>query len=143
MPAVCSADVFPEENNIALKGVTAFDAAAYVSGTVGVEEVINRSSFNANLNDAFVLGLRRDGVEVSYAASNYLRCKLQVGGNGPGLFVYNVNIQFYDYASEGLNTLLWEKNTITALGNSKLNAKDVAQNCADMFASAWLEQNPK
>ena len=51
MPAVSSAGVFPDENNIALKGVTAFDAAAYVSGTVGVEEVINRLSFNANLNE--------------------------------------------------------------------------------------------
>ena len=70
VPAVSSAGVFPEANAIALKGVTAFDASAYVAAALGVEEVINESSFQTALNDAFVLGLRRDGVEVTGSAPN-------------------------------------------------------------------------
>ena len=77
MPAVSSAGVFPDGNDIALKGVTAFDASAYVTAAVGVEEVINRSSFQTALNDAFVLGLRRDGVEVTGSAPNYLFCTIR------------------------------------------------------------------
>ena len=143
MPAVSSAGVFPERNAIALKGVTAFDASAYVAAALGVEEVINESSFETALNDAFVLGLRRDGVEVTGSAPNYLYCTVMIGGNGPGTIVYSVNIQFYDYDSEGLNTLLWEVNSILSVGSSNFNAKDVAQDCVDLFASDWLAQNPK
>jgi hypothetical protein len=143
MPAVSSAGVFPEQNDIALKGVTAFDAAAGVNAVYGVEEVINRSSFQIALNDAFVLGLRRDGVEVTGSAPNHLTCIAKIGGNGPGLIVYSLNVSFYDYASEGLNTLLWETGGIFVVGSDNLNAKDAGQRCVDMFASAWLEQNPK
>ena len=143
IPAVSSAGVFPDANAIALKGVTAFDASAYVTAAVGVEEVINRSSFNANLNDAFVLALRRDGVEVTGSAPNYLNCKLQIGGDGPGVIVFALNLVFYDYDSEGLHTLLWETGSVFAVGSNNFNAKVVAQECADKFASAWLEQNPK
>ena len=38
IPAISAADVFPDGNNIALKGVRAFDASAVVSAFLGVEE---------------------------------------------------------------------------------------------------------
>ena len=143
MPAVCSADVFPDRNDIALKGVTAFDANASVLSAVGVEEVLTRSSFETTLNNAFVLALRRDGVEVKASAPNYLNCEMRIGGNGPGTIVYTYSVRFFDYDSEGLNTLLWGSGGIVSIGSDNINAKDVAQDCADMFASAWLEHNPK
>jgi hypothetical protein len=143
IPAVSSADVFPDRNDIALKGVTAFDAEAQVLSAAGVEEVITRSSFETTLNNAFVLALRRDGVEVKGSAPNYLKCQIRIGGNGPGLIVYTYSVRFFDYDSEGLNTLLWESGGISGIGSDNLNAKDVAQSCADRFASAWLEHNPK
>jgi hypothetical protein len=49
---VSSAGVFPSGNNIALKGVTAFDASAFVSSAIGVEDVINRSNFQTAVTDA-------------------------------------------------------------------------------------------
>ena len=143
IPVVSSAGVFPASNGIALKGVTEFDASARVMATVGVGEVIDRSSFQTTLNDAFVLGLRRDGVGVSPTAPNYLECNVQIGGNGPGTIVYSYLVQFYDYDIEGLNTLLWSHGGMSTVGSNNLTAKDVAQACVDVFASAWLEQNPK
>ena len=96
IPAVSSADVFPDANNIALKGVRAFHASAVVTSFLGVEDVINRSSLETATNDAFGLGPRRDGVEVNAAAPNYLRCYIQVVGDGPGLIVYRISIRLWD-----------------------------------------------
>lgn len=103
--------------------------------------VIFTAAFKENGQRAFELALRRDGVVVERAALNFLSCYVNASESN-GLITYAWAVRFWDFSSEGLQTLLWEASGLVTLGRNNFTADSAAQDCADGFANAWLAQNP-
>lgn len=130
---------FPWDNEIALKGVDKTFAYAVLTGWMDVDN--NQVRFESNLNSAFKLGLRREGVIVDMSP-NHLICEVRVA-QGNGIIIYTLDIQFYKYNIEGMHNLIWSDSNIVKIGTNNFNSRDVAQKCVDMFSSEWLKQNPR
>ena len=71
------AQLFADDNGRVLDGVLAFDAVVSVTAPDAEPGVQVPANFEENLEDAFVLALRRDGVRVEADAPNYLTCRVQ------------------------------------------------------------------
>jgi hypothetical protein len=131
---------FPKDNDRSLKGVAAFDARLYTLTWLGVEG--DRSRFESNALAAFEVALRRDGVIVDLVAPNYLICNLKFAQN-QGLVFYSYEIEYWQWSSDGLHTLTWANGGVATVGSSNFNARDVAQDCVDLFTNQWLKHNPR
>ena len=134
------AGTFPEDNVSSLKGVDTFDAKVLISTFFRLEE--DRANFRENSQTQFELSLRRDGIIVDTAATNYLFCRLNVAQIDQSI-VYTWGIEYWKWVSEGLNTLLYQNGGIVTLGKGVFSPKAAIEECADSFANSWLTQNPK
>lgn len=132
--------VFPDANGQTLKGVLAVDAHALPVTWLNVE--LDRSTFEGNVQAAFELGLRRDGVRVESAAPNYLLCELSVAQNR-GLIAYSWQLSYYGFASKGVHPLLWEASGIVTVGVDNFDGDAATEECVDRFAREWLRWNPR
>jgi hypothetical protein len=102
----------------------------------------DQSAFRENIQSAFELGLRRDGIIVDMKAPNYLTCELRFAGSG-GLVAYSYDVSYYTYSSSGPHRLQWTNGGIGTVGKSNLTADHLAKTCVDIFVNEWLKQNPK
>lgn len=132
--------IFPDENGKSLAGITSVDATATSVTWLNVPG--NRENFDRNLQTAFELGLRRDGVRVEGSAPNYLHCGLSVAQSG-GTVVYAWRLWFFDYEPEGIHRLLWTAGGIVTVGGNNFTADEAAKVCVDRFANEWLRWNPR
>ena len=99
------------------------------------------AQFQENANNAFVLGLRRDGVRVDTAAPNYLFCRLWIASRN-SIVTYVWELEYYLFNPEGLNLLLWEAGGIVTVGSTSFTPATAAEECVNAFASEWLRWNP-
>lgn len=140
-PSISSAGVFPRANGEVLKGVKSFDASLRWRHWMGME---GRDRLISHANDVFLLGLRRDGVVVESSASNYLLCNVNVANNDKaGLVTYLVEVEYFDYELEGLNTLLWKNSGMFTVGINGFSSETLANDCVDTFSNEWLKWNPR
>lgn len=131
--------VFPDANGAALADVAAFDAHASSSAWLNMEQ--DRDLFDKNVQRAFELGLRRDGVRVEASAPNYLFCNLAVA-HASGLIAYAWQLEYYSFELVGVHQLLWETGGIVTVGRSNFDADAAVEECIDGFANEWLRWNP-
>ena len=132
--------VFPENNGKALVGVKAFNAIVTIS--TWNEETGDRSRMLKNVQAAFELSLRRDGIIVDTNAQNYLFCRLSFA-EAFSLVAYSYTVEYYTIASAGVHRLQWMRHGIVTVGRNNLLEEDVAKDCTKLVANEWLKQNPK
>lgn len=132
--------VFPSQNGSVLDGQTEFDAIASIGTWLNVED--DRERFASNLQTAFELGLRRDGVIVDFSAPNYLFCTISAAESYSIVF-YSYRVEYFLYNFEGVHKLLWTSGGVATVGSSNFDHESVAKDCVDTFSNEWLKQNPK
>ena len=144
-----SAGTFPMFNDEVLEGVKTFDAALRIAvwmadDPFSDDSLPEQESFRTQANDAFVLGLRRDGVTVDETSLNTLYCDIHASlAAGYVTFTVTLDYWFWDTADDGVHKLLWEDRTVSGVGFNKFTPKSVAESCEDLFAQEWLKWNPK
>lgn len=139
LPSMASAQVFPEANSEALRGVTAFDAQFITAVWQDVQA--DEERFKARGQAAFERGVRAAGPEVTTSAPNYLFCVISATQRGDVVF-YNYDIDYHLYREEGLQPLEWTAGGIASIGADGFTAEEVAGDCARTLSDAWREQNP-
>jgi len=139
-PPAAAQAVFPEFNDRALAGVKTVDARVIFD--TWLEMVDDRNRIRSNIQSAFELGLRRDGVSVDADAPNYLLCRMSFAQSG-GLIAYVFTVEYFDFASSGVHPLLWRSGGIVTVGRNKFSPDEAAKSCSDTFANAWLKWNPR
>lgn len=132
--------VFPEDNGKSLIGVKSFNA--FVTISTWDEKIGDRSQMLKNVQAAFELSLRRDGIIVDTNAQNYLFCGLSFA-EASSLVAYSYTVEYYTIASAGVHRLQWMRHGIVTVGRQNLVEEDVAKDCANLVANEWLKQNPK
>jgi len=138
---VLSAQTLPVANGRALAGVKVVDALAAVD--MWMDMTADKKNFGLNVQRAFELALRRDGVQVDRATDNYLYCMVSASFDR-GAVTYVWDIEYYLYRPEGLHILAWTSGGMGRIGSADFNNGElVAKSCADAFVSEWLKQNPK
>jgi hypothetical protein len=140
-PGLASAQVFPELNGKSLAGVRAFDAHVVLQVWLAMTQ--DKDRFEKNVQSAFELALRRDGVVVDQKAPNYLFCDLKFAEGGSGLVAYSYQVAYYTVELQGPHRLQWVSGGMVTVGKSKLTEESVAKDCADIFANEWLKWNPR
>ena len=142
-PPLCSnaQAVLPFFNGKALAGVSAFNASVDISTWMDMEP--DKERFRANVESAFHLGLRRDGIVVEGRAPNFLRCLLRFTMTTGGTVVYTYSVDYFTFEPEGVHRLMWTNGAIITVGADNLRPDDVATDCIDKFASEWLRWNPR
>ena len=132
--------LFPSSNGKALAGVKAVDAIVEIQAWLGMDG--ERERFQANVQSAFELGLRRDGLVVEKNAPNYLFCEVKLAQAG-GIISYSYQVTYYIFETAGVHRLLWKDGGIVTGGRNKIGIEDVAKNCVDTIANEWLKWNPR
>jgi hypothetical protein len=89
---------FPATNGKALAGITRFDANVVIMTWLNMTG--DRDAFDSNVQSAFELGLRRDGVIVYAAAPNYLLCVLKFT-YAAGVIAYSYDVDYYTPVPQG------------------------------------------
>jgi hypothetical protein len=139
-PATGQTAIFPVENGRALAGIQAFDARVSILTWLEVRD--DRDRLRNNMQAAFELALRRDGVVVDRGAPNYLICELWMAESS-GLLSYVWIVNYYDFEPQGVHRLLWRSGGIVTVGRTNFSAESAAKSCADGFAIEWLKWNPR
>lgn len=132
--------VFPEDNDAALAGIKTVDAGVVIGNWLKMSD--DRNRMESNIQTAFELALRRDGVAVDVAAPNYLNCRLSFAF-ASGLIAYAYSVEYFDFATTGVHRLLWRSSGMVTIGQNNLTADSVAKVCGDTFANAWLKWNSR
>ena len=143
------AATFPLFNEQALEGVKTFDAKFRIliwleEDRLTEETLPDEELFQTNANDAFILGLRRDGVTVNEMSLDTLYCDINASMNF-NVVTWSVNLDYYKWSleEEGVHTLLWEARYHSSAGISEFTPEALAKQCQDLFAKSWLKWNPK
>lgn len=132
--------VFPQSNGKALAGLRSVDAIVDVRTWLSMDG--QRERVEANIQSAFELGLRRDGLVVESSAPNYLFCGLKFAQAG-GIVAYSWQVEYYDFEATGVHQLMWTSGGIGTIGRSNFDEQDLAKTCVDTFANEWLKWNPR
>ena len=140
VPGVGGAQIFPDANGASLAGVEEFDAAVAVRTWLSMDE--DEERFQANANASFIVTLRRDGVRVESSAPNYLLCSISVAGVLDTTAAYHWSVDYYDFNTTGLHTLLWTYGGIVTVGLNNFTPESTIEECANAFTSEWLRWNP-
>ena len=143
------AATFPMFNEQALAGVKTFDAKFRIiiwlpEDDFSEDALPNEERFQTTANDAFILGLRRDGVTVNEMSLDTLYCDINASMNF-NVVTWSVNLDYYKWSleEEGVHTLLWEARYHSSAGISEFTPEAIAKQCQDLFAKSWLKWNPK
>jgi len=140
LPSRALAQVFPESNDGALSGVTAFDAQFVTD--VWLEIDADEERFRARGQTAFERGVRSAGPEVSTTAPNYLFCVISATQRGDVVF-YNYDVDYHLYREgNGVQPLEWTSGGISSIEAESFTADEAARGCVEAFARVWGEQNP-
>ena len=141
VPVASAQSFFPNTNGVALADVDEFDARVFALTWLSMDG--DREQFEENVQAAFVLALRRDGVRVESSAPNYLDCDLKMAGVRDSLqVVYSWSVDFYEFTVDGLHALLWTTGGIVTVGRNNVTPESAVEGCANAFASEWLRWNP-
>ena len=123
------AATFPMFNEQALEGVKTFDAKIRIliwleEDRITEETLPDEELFQTNANDAFILGLRRDGVTVNEMSLDTLYCDINASMNF-NVVTWSVNLDYYKWSleEEGVHTLLWEARYHSSAGISEFTQK--------------------
>ena len=144
-----SAATYPMFNEKALEGVKTFDARYRTNIWMNEDRFsdltlpdLNR--FEENANNAFILGLRRDGVTVDETSRDVLDCDISASiSNRIVTFVIELNYFKFSFEAESVHTLLWGTNAMANVGIDNFTSEIIAKQCQDLFAAQWLKWNPK
>lgn len=140
LPSPTIAQLFPETNSGALRGVTAFDAQFITD--VWLEVQADAERFQARGQTAFERGVRSTGPEVNTTAPNYLFCVISAAQRGDIVF-YNYDVDYHLYREgDGIQPLEWTSGGIASIGTEGFTAEEAANDCVETFARVWREQNP-
>jgi hypothetical protein len=131
---------FPEENGVSLTGVKEVDARLVTSVWLSMDQ--DRENFQRNADNAFKLGLRRDGITVSESAPNYLFCTARIVQSS-GIVFFSISLEYYDFNPDGLHVLKWTHGVAGSIGKNNFSHSELAKDCVDTFSAEWLKWNPR
>ena len=129
---------FPNANGQALAGVSSFNASVLISWLNGDRE---RDLFLENVQSAFELSLRRDGIRVEGSAPNFLFCNIYAADTG-GAVAWTTLVQFFSFEPAGLHRLMWQGGRLSTAERNSFTPDAVATGCGEIIADEWLKQNP-
>ncbi len=132
--------VFPSENGKVLAGLKMADATVQILTWLGMDG--DRDRLKRNIQSAFELALRRDGLVVDGNAPNFLFCELKFARSG-GVIAYAYQVTYYEFEANGVHRLLWSHGGIVTVGRETFDTEQVAKDCVDAFSNEWLKRNPR
>ena len=143
--------VLPSDNGSALAGIKSVNAVVSilvwneddVLSPDGYVKAPNREIYQGQMQLAFELGLRRDGVIVEQTAGYFLRCVMAQKYIG-GVMTYTLDVElFRETYSNELTPMIWRSGYAGHLAVTRANASNEAQVCQEIFVNEWLRWNPK